>query len=499
MSAPERLNEVDVDALGGGDGARLRSAGVRGAGGARGNIVSVAGHEMWATGLEDAGMHDVVHVGGEVPALVVALERDVVWLVKLVDASVAPGAPVQLRGSPGVRVDASMLGRVISGTELWQSGEGLADGPLFSAPRPRWGEPRRRSAFTTGLLVHDMSGELRRGDAILFSSRGVGRGFALEVGSEILRHQESAGAVCVFVRLRSSLSSLDARQLLQGSSRGRGSGSGGEAWSKTVFLEPGRDATPAASWLLCRAAIAVARAFAEGGADVVLLVDGFFDLGGMGVDRLPGFRRFAELAMLTSAADCHETGSLTVLVTGHGPAGTEYLQLFDRQLDLERTRMGNLAGRRSTFCRPPIRVEPMRGLGRILVAAEDADCARGFSTDDHRVRRGRRVQEVLRFQVASRLDLLEQTLCVLAVAGLDDLEVGDVVRFVDKYVQLLRQRHAGYLEALRSSGLVRDDPLEVWATVATEAAAALQPEVSAEPADSSGERPESGRPWWKLW
>jgi hypothetical protein len=455
---------------------------------------------MRATGLEDACMHDVVYIADEIPALVVALEQNDVRLVPLVDASVPLGASVRLRGRPAINVESSLLGRVITGPELLlQSGESLADRLLFPTPRPRWGKPRKSGVFTTGLLVHDIKGELRRGGAILFPSTRVSRMFALRVGTKILRHQENAGAICVFVRLQSSSSSLDARQQLQALAREQGSIPGNTAWSRTVVLEPGRHATPTMSWLLCRASVAIAQAFAERGADVVLMVDGFFNLGGMGVSQLPGFSQFAELGVLTSAADCHETGSLTAIIIGHGPVAIEHLQFFDVQLDLDRTLMGNIAGRRSSYCRPPIRVQPMNVLGGILIASACADSARGITADDETLNRGRRVQEVLRFQISASLDLLEQMLCMLAVARLDDLEVGDVVRFVEAYVQLLRETHTDYLQALRSSRLVHNDPSEAWVTVATEVAIALKHEKSKEPADATVERPVSVRPWWKLW
>jgi F0F1-type ATP synthase alpha subunit len=455
---------------------------------------------MRATGLEDACMHDVVYIADEIPSLVVALERNDVRLVPLVDASVAPGASVHLRGRPAIHVGPSLLGRVITGPELLlQSREPLADRPLFSVPRPRWGKPRKPGVFTTGLLVHDMKGELRRGAAILFPSARVSRMFALQVGSGILRHQENAGAICVFVRLQSSASSLDARQQLQALTREQESIFGNNTWSKTVFLEPGKHATPAMSWLLCRAAVAVAQAFAERGADVVLMVDGFFNLGGMGVSQLPSFSQFAELGIVTSAADCHETGSLTILITGHGSAGTEHLQFFDVQLELERTLMGSIASRGSVNCRPPIRVEPMAGLSSILSASACADSARGFTADGVEVTRGRRVQEVLRFQIASRLDLLEQLLCVLAVERLDVLDVGDVARFVEEYIQLLRERHTDYLQTLRLSKLVHNDPSEVWITAAIQVATALKSKKSEDFADATVERPVSVRPWWKFW
>lgn len=463
-------------------------------------ITAVAGHEMRASGLEEAGSHDIVQVAGEVPALVVALERSEVRLVRLVDAEIAPGAPVRWIGKPTLQVGASLLGQVLSGSELLlpsrQRGE---DRPLFSAPLPAWRRPRKRGVFTTGLLVHDIKGELRRGEAILLPGLEGRRAFALHVGGQILRHQEQEGAICIFVRLASSATSLDTRRLLEALTCVQGSASARAAGSNTVFLEPGRHATPAMAWLLCRAAVVLAQAFAERGSHVVLLVDGFFQLGKMGVRQIPGFSQLAELGRLTSAADCHETGSVTVLVTSDTPAGAQPLQLFDAWLDLENTRMGSIAHRGSKLCRPPIRVEPMNVLGRILAASAYADSARGYPTDDAMVRRGRRIQEALRFQIASRLDLLEQLLCLLAVARLETLEVDDVAPFVERYLQVLREQHAAYLQTLRAANVVPDDPSETWATVAMEVAIPLNATTPEEPAGATAARPKSGRPWWKIW
>lgn len=146
----------------------------------------------------------------------------------------------------------------------------------------------------------------------------------------------------------------------------------------------------------------------------------------------------------------------------------------------------------------------MNELGRIVVASGDANTARGFSSNDEkinrRIRKGRRVQEVLRFQNACKLDLLEQLLCVLAVAQLDNLDVPDVVPFVERYVQLLRENHADYLQTLRRAKLVQaEDASEVWIKVATEVATELKPEKPEEPADSKAERSSRARPWWKIW
>lgn len=463
-----------------------------------GKISFVAGDTMRATGLEDAGMHDIVYICDEIPALVVALQRNDVKLVPLVDTSVAPGAPVRLGGKAAIQVDPSLLGRVITGPELLaQCGAPQSDRRLFSTPQPRWGKPRRRQdSFTTGLLVHDIKGELRRGEAILFTE--MNRFFALRVGSQILGYQETEGAICIFVCLRSSSSSLNAREQFETLNEGTGSIFGNNAWSRTVFLEPGRHATPVMSWLLCRAATAMAQAFAERGADVVLMVDGFFNLGGMGVNQLPGFNQFAELGILTSAADCYETGSLTILLTRHGSFETKHLQFFDKQLELERTLVGNIAHRWSKFCRPPIRVNPMHVLGGIIGAAIDADSGRGSGPNDEMaspsLRRGRRIREVLRFQNACKLDVLEQLLCVLSVERLDNLGVVDVVPFVERYVQLLRDKHADYLQTLRSAKLVdADNPSEVWVMVATEVATELKP------ATIMLEHPIPVRPWWKFW
>lgn len=60
----------------------------------------------------------------------------------------------------------------------------------------------------------------------------------------------------------------------------------------------------------------------------------------------------------------------------------------------------------------------MNVLGRIVVASDHADGARGVTTDDHMTNLGRCLQEVLRFQIASGLDLLEQLLCLMAVTRL---------------------------------------------------------------------------------
>lgn len=437
--------------------------------------------EVEATGLSGAALHDLADIDGEIPALVIALEREHVVLAPLVSTSIRPGAKVKLRGRATVHVDGSLLGRVICGAELVSGPAGPgAPRALFPVPaRPRWGAARKRQAFTTGLLVHDVKGELRRGDAILLSGERLGdatpAAFALQVAGHILRHQESVGATCVFARLRSTPDSCDSRELLEAARGVQHLDAGSGTWQRTVFLEAGRGAAPVMSWLLCRAAAAIAQALADRGADVALVVDGADELRRPAFRRLPGVSPFAELGMLTSAADCHEAGSVTVIFTGGGRAPREELSFFDARLDLRRGETGQIAVRRSTLARPPVQLRPMNALRRVLLASQQAEDVPGFAAYSPVVLRGRRVQEALRFRAAAGLDLLEQLLCVLSVERLDSLDVADVPRFVERYIRALRDEHAPYLRSLREASLVADSASETWVTVAAQVAATLGP------------------------
>ena len=458
-----------------------------------GTVTAAGIDEVHTTGLEGAALHDIVAIegsSGETPALVIALERDRVVLAPLASASIRPGMTARLRARARVHVTPSLLGRVLTGLDLLsrtgQPGAAHGGDPgepcgLFPPPgRPRWTAPRKRQAFTTGLLVHDMKGGLRRGDAILLSGEELNGAssagsLSLQVAGHVLRHQESTGGVCVFARLSPGPDTCSSRDLLTAAHHARDSNAHSDPWARTLFLEAGEAATPAMSWLVGRAAVAVARLLADQGADVTLAVDGFPSLRGPAFDRLPGWSPFAELGLLTSAAGPHAGGSLTVLFTDRGHLPREAHQLFDTHLDLRRTFTGQIPVRYSTFARPPVRPEPMSALGRILLASQEAELHSGASWDTATARRGRRIHEALRFHVAASLDLVEQLLCVLAADRLDSLAPSDVARFIERYIRTLREQHAPYLQRLRDTAIVPDTDQETWARAATAVAGSLKP------------------------
>ncbi len=231
--------------------------------------------------------------------------------------------------------------------------------------------------------------------------------------------------------------------------------------------------------LLCRVAMALARAWVESDEHVVLLVNELAELQRLDNAGLPGCSSFVELGLLTSCANHFGSGSVTTIIGASTRTPLESRQFFDTELDLRHAERGSIDHRGSKLCNPPVRVEPMRTLGGIVTASAAADSLRGKNlpesdTVDALVRCGERIQRALRFDVARYLDPVEQTLCALAVYTLDGLKTSDISLFVERYVQTLRSIHGKYLEALRRDNVVTDNLDQLWFKLASELAARIR-------------------------
>jgi hypothetical protein len=154
-----------------------------------GTIISSVLNRTRASGLSAAALFDLVKIGSGVPALVTGLMKEYVELAPLVNEKIQLGDRAALCGKPTIPGELDR-GQVFTALDLLaDAGTSTAALPLICAAIPSLSVqagPRHR--FDTGLLVYDIMGRLRRGDAILMSQADVGRTHYLRICRKILRH-----------------------------------------------------------------------------------------------------------------------------------------------------------------------------------------------------------------------------------------------------------------------------------------------------------------------
>jgi flagellum-specific ATP synthase len=398
-------------------------------------------------GLEGAALHDRLQFEGGGQGFVTALLRDGVLAVPLDSSPVAIGSSVRVAGPLTVPagddligLDIDVLGRPLDGgpplsTSILQ--------PLFIPPAP-WGREPIRRRWTTGLLVYDLKSVLPMGATILLKGQVP---FLLH---HLLRHQAIEGRVCIYARAGSAGSSgRTFREVLETSRLAPLPG----PLPPCIFIESGRNPSPAAEWLVPWTAMAIGAALSERGREVVVILDSL-DRWRPSVQRFPDEGEWiSQVGRLASLSRIRPKGSLTLLAEASPRTARELDSFFDVELDLNRALHGLPVQDGTKRVRPPLKTDP-RSLGWAiakLAQMEDLEqsppLAAAVAEAD--LKDARRLQAGLRFRPDLSPDSVEQLISFLALCDLPELPTSSVREFLSAFENRLRLQQGPRLAAIR--------------------------------------------------
>jgi hypothetical protein len=400
-------------------------------------------------GLEGAALHDRIEFEGGGQGLVTALFRDGVEAVPLDSSPVPERSSARVAGPLAIAAADDLIGRTLDALGRPLDGGAPLEPrilqPVFVPPAP-WGREPIRRRWTTGLLVYDLKQVLPMGGAIL------ARGQIPFLLKHLLRHQAAEGRMCIYARPGFSGSSgRTFRQLLEVEDRRLTPLPG--PLPPCIFIESGRDPTPASQWLVPWTAMAIGVALSERGRDMVVILD---SLEGWKphVERFPNEGAWlSQVGRLASLCRPGPRGSVTLVAAATVPTAHEIEGFFDGELDGERARQGLPVLDGTKTVRPPLKTD-LRSLGRAVTGLAELEemesrHPRIAGAENARFRDALRLRAALRFRPTLSPDSAEQLLTFLALCDLSDLPLLSVEDFASAFEKRLRQEHGPKLAAIR--------------------------------------------------
>jgi hypothetical protein len=358
----------------------------------RGTILS----DTRAAGLDGVAIGDRVEIEGSGPAFVTGLAAGHVELARLSPVPPVVGAAVRAAGPLQIPVGDALLGRSIDVLGRPLTDAGPVHRIFFTSPQIR--PDPRFERLPLGLWVYDLK------QAFTVGSNVLATGDSPAILHHMLRHHARSGRVAIHAVLTPQ-AKVDA---------GEGQ----------IVVWPGSEPTPAATWLVPWAAMAIADHAREQGRDAVVVLDS--------LDR---WRALADAFSSWGSWQTHlgrflgHTGSTTrgsvSLIAAASPALAPSIEArFEGAIDFERALAGVPVRTGGTFVKPAIKIRPVSKVGRAM----------GLLAEFEPSPEALRLREALKFRPGMSVDHVEQLAAFMAVC---ELVPDPVAGFIDALIPRL--------------------------------------------------------------